>query len=231
MAKRKHNGSLFDERIIVNDLSSSAGEAYQRLQVNVDLASIDSKLKVIGITSSTKSEGKSTTIVNLANIYARKNKKVCVIDLDLRRPSLHYFFKKPNDFGLVDYVLGEIDKEHVVKHSEEGIDFINTGKHTPFPAQVLESKNLMDLIEYLKGIYDFVLLDCPPILVSADTTIISKFTDGFIFVVKTNSTVKDALGDSLEALRNCGANIIGAVMTDVPSGRGSDYYGYGYYKY
>lgn len=231
MAKRKHTGALFDERIIISDLSSSAGEAYQRLQVNLDLASIDSKYKVIGITSSTKSEGKSTTIVNLANVYARKNKKVCIIDLDLRRPSIHYFFKKPNEVGLVDCVVGEISKEEVVKHSEEGIDFINTGKHTPFPAQVLESKNLLDLIEYLKGIYDFVLLDCPPILVSADTTLISKFTDGFIFVVKTNSTNKDALGDSLDALRNCGANIIGAVMTDVPSGRGTDYYGYGYYKY
>lgn len=223
MAKKKKQ--IIEDRILVDDISSRAGEAYQRLQVNIDLASVKDKKKIIGITSSTKSEGKSTTLVNLANIYAKKGKKVIIIDLDLRRPTIHFYFRKPNETGIVDYVLGEIQKEDLIIHTNENIDFINCGKHTPFPAEVLESEKLAELINELKKEYDYIFLDCPPILVAADTTIISKFLDGIIIVVKENYATKDMLSETVRTLRNCKVNIIGAVMTNVTV-KDAGYYSY-----
>lgn len=221
----KRNKHFVEERILLNDLSSYAGEAYQKLQVNVDLANVNHKYKVIGVTSSLKSEGKSTTIVNLANIYAKKGKKVIICDFDLRRPSIHFYFKKPNENGLVDFFMGDISKEELIKHSSEGIDFINRGKSTPFPAEVLESPKLKSLIESLKEKYDYIFIDCPPILVAADTTLISKYLDGMIVVVKTNYATKDMVAETFRALKDSKISVIGCVMTDVPTKHGR-YYGY-----
>lgn len=221
MRKKKE---VIEERIIVEDLSSYAGEAYQKLQVNIDLANVDNKYKVIGVTSSLKSEGKSTTLVNLANIYAKKGKKVVICDFDLRRPTIHFYFRKPNEHGIVDYLLGETSKEDLIKHSTEGIDFINRGKATPFPAEILESPKLGAILEELRRNYDLVFIDCPPILVAADTTLISKHLDGIIVVVKTNYATKEMVGETFRTLKDGNVNVIGCVMTDVPSKRG--YYSY-----
>ena len=101
-------------REIYDDTTSIQSEAYQKLQVNLDYASIDEKYKIISCVSSTQGEGKTTTLVNLANVYALKGAKVLVIDLDLRSPTVHRFFKVTNDAGITEYLMNKasIDEEN-----------------------------------------------------------------------------------------------------------------------
>lgn len=226
---RNKRKEVAEDRILIDDLSSLAGESYQRLQTNIELANIDKKIKVIGVTSATKSEGKSTTLANLANVYAQKNKKVVILDLDLRRPSVHFYFKKPNEKGIVDYVLDECSKEELIKHSKLGVDFINCGKHTIFPSQIIESEKLAKLIDELKETYDYVLIDCPPILVGTDTILATKFLDGVILVLRFNYATKDMVNDCVKQLRNTKVNIIGSVLTNL-SPKECGLYSYEEYK-
>lgn len=226
--KNKNKG-VVEDRILIDDLSSLAGESYQRLQTNIELANIDKKMKVIGITSATKSEGKSTTLANLANVYAQKHKKIIVLDLDLRRPSVHFYFKKPNEKGIVDYVLDECTKEELIKHSKTGVDFINCGKHTIFPSQIIESEKLGKLIKELRETYDYVLVDCPPILVGTDTVLATKFLDGIILTLRFNYVTKDMVNECIKQLRNTKVNIIGSVLTNL-SPKDCGLYSYEEYK-
>lgn len=230
MSKKKEN---VEERVLLDDLSSLAGEAYQKLQVNLDLANIGHKYKVIAFTSSEKSEGKTTTVGNLASVYAKKGKKIVIMDLDLRRPASHFLFRKPNENGIVDYVAGEINKEDLIKHTDSGVDLIVCGKHTPFPAEVLENEKLEKLINELKEEYDYIFLDCPPILVASDTVIISKLIDGILLVVRQGQTPKEEFAETKRTLENAKINIIGCVMTDCKNSHGSSgyYYNYDGYKY
>lgn len=220
---------ISEDRILIDDLSSLAGESYQRLQTNIELANIDKKLHVIGVTSASMSEGKSTTLVNLANVYAQKGKKVIILDLDLRRPSVHFYFKKPNEKGIVDYILDECTREELIKHSKIGIDFINCGKHTIFPSQIIESEKLVKLIEELKKEYDYVFIDCPPILVGTDTILATKFLDGIILVLRFNYATKDMVNECVKQLRNTKVNIIGSVLTNL-SPKECGLYSYEEYK-
>ena len=220
---------ISEERILIDDLSSLSGESYQRLQTNIELANIDKKMHIIGVTSASMSEGKSTTLVNLANVYAHKGKKVIIIDLDLRRPSVHFYFKKPNEKGIVDYVLDECTKEELIKHSKNGIDFINCGKHTIFPYQIIESEKLLNLIEELKNEYDYIFIDCPPILVGTDTILVTKFLDGIILVLRFNYVTKDMVNECIKQLKNTKVNVIGSVLTNM-SPKDCGLYSYEEYK-
>ena len=134
-------------REIYDDTTSIQSEAYQKLQVNLDYASIDEKYKIISCVSSSQGEGKTTTLVNLANIYALKGAKVLVIDLDLRSPTVHRFFKVSNDVGITDFLMDKFSLEDILhKDAKPGVDVITRGSKTPFPSKLLESEKLLSFL-------------------------------------------------------------------------------------
>ena len=100
---KKDKANVIDKKVLIKDTSSTYSEAFQQLQVNLDFSFIGEKNKIIAVTSPLASDGKSTVCANLAYIYSKKNYKVIVIDLDLRRPSIHRFFDLTNDIGVTDY--------------------------------------------------------------------------------------------------------------------------------
>lgn len=222
---KKHNEDVG----LIKDLSSLASENIQKLQTNISFAAIEKEYQVISITSATQSEGKSTTLGNMAKLYAEKDLKVCVIDLDIRRPSAHTLFKIENKLGVVEYVRGEADLKHII-HKVDGVDVITAGSKTPFPLKIIQSHKIPELIEKLREQYDFILVDTTPIIAVADALIVSKYIDGFLLVCAQHSTVKAEFKESVETLNRAKANIIGAVMTMVTetdtSKKGK--YGYGY---
>ncbi len=216
---------------LIADMGSIASENIQKLQTNISFAGIDKPLKVISVTSANPSEGKSTTLGNMAKIYAEKDLKVCVIDLDIRRPSMHHLFGIENKVGIVEYVRGEADLKHII-HKVNGVDVITAGSKTPFPSKIIQSPRLAELIGQLRETYDFVLIDTTPVIAVADALLVSKLIDGFIVVCAQHSTVKTEFREAIEVLKRANANIIGAVMTmvneDDSHGEGRYYYGYGY---
>ncbi|MEG0034543.1 MAG: CpsD/CapB family tyrosine-protein kinase [Bacilli bacterium] len=198
---------------IITDFESIASEAIQKLQTNITFSSFEKKIKIIGVTSSVQGEGKSTLLVNMANIYASKGAKVCVVDLDLRRSNVHHLYNVPNKIGIVEYVTGEANISDIIEHSTTGVDVIPSGSKVPFPTSVLESPKIHALLDELKNMYDYVLVDATPVLVVADATIVSKYLDGYIFATEQNHTKKSNVVESLKILKSSGANIIGIVIT------------------
>lgn len=198
---KKNKTNIVDKKVLIKDTSSSYSEAFQQLQVNLDFSFIGEKDKVIAITSPLASDGKSTVCANLAYIYSKKNYKVLVIDLDLRRPSVHRFFDLTNDIGVTDYCTDKAKEEDIIKHYEN-IDIITSGSHTPFPGKVLESEILLNLINSLKEKYDIILVDTPPVLLVSDALICSKFVSQYIVTVTYAETKKADFEETMRQLKS-----------------------------
>ncbi|MFA6627962.1 MAG: CpsD/CapB family tyrosine-protein kinase [Bacilli bacterium] len=211
--KRKNKLEFVKLRGIVED--THVQEAFEKLQVNIGLASVDEKIKVIQITSSAQDEGKSTVAVNLAFSYLNRGFKVLVVDLDLRRPKIHRNFELPNENGIVDFASGKCAKESLIKHTKYGIDVVFSGKKTPYPAKILESEMIHNLLAEAKEAYDFIILDTPPISVVVDPILVSKYVDGVLFIVQADKTKKSIIKESLKTLENAQANVLGLVITSV----------------
>lgn len=208
-------------------------ECFQKVLINLDYANIDGDVKVIQFTSTLASEGKSTFISNMAYLLGQKGKKVILVDLDLRKPKMNRVFNVANRDGLTDYLSGKISYETVVRHSDEmDVDYIIGGEKTTSIVNVLEAKKLGELITRLKGEYDYVLLDTPPVIAVSDALYVAKLADGVMFLVAQNVAKKSLVKEAILTLKNNNVRIIGTVLTLVDIKNGSYGYGYDYsYKY
>ena len=222
------------EILTITDPRSLYSESFRRLQVNLQYASVDKPYRVIQVVSSKPGEGKTTTSLNLAAVYAEKKKKVIIVDLDLRNPKVHRAFKlHSNELpGVTQYILGNAKLEEIIYHSECGIDVITRGEKINFPETLLDSKVLEELINKLKDLYDYIILDCPPVLLVTDPIIISKHADCQVFVVSHKKTKKAEAIEAIRILKKAKANIAGVIMLGVkkPTTYREKYY-YGYYSY
>ena len=221
-----------DAIIIKKGGSGSFDEAYNRLKDNIMYYCGDGEHKVIQVESSIAGEGKTTLVANLAYSLSMNDKKVVVVDLDLRKARIHRPFKVSRDIGIGEYVSGEKTKEEVIKHTEFGVDIITRGKQIYNASLVLSSQKIKQLISELREEYDFVLLDCPPVLIISDYLNITRLSDGVLFVVAAGYTKKTAVRDAFALLVRAGANVIGTVMTFAEQSMHSySYYKYGKYGY
>jgi tyrosine-protein kinase Etk/Wzc len=160
-----------------------AAESFRTIRTNVEFAQVDKEsLKVIQITSSEASEGKSTIIANLAVALSRAGHKVLIVDLDLRRPSQHRFWDLPRTPGISDHLVGRAEIS-VLKSDKFGVFFVPAGNEPPESQRLLASDRLSELIADWREEYDYVLLDTPPLLV-ADSLVISRLSDMMLFVIR-----------------------------------------------
>ncbi len=212
-------------------------EPYNGLFTNIKYSDLEKSNKVIMITSSQEGELKSTIISNLATCIKNNNQSVVVVDLDMRKPVIHKFFKLSRENGIVEYIEGACSLEEVIKHSESGVDVITTGKKILNPVVIIEHSGLAKLIEELKERYDYVLIDTPPVMVCSDSILISKLCDGVIFNVTMNEVKKKDAKNALESIKLVGTRVIGVNVTKgVVEESGANYYyskkyGYNSYKY
>lgn len=209
---------------------SPIAEAYRSIRTNIEFSNIDKNIKIITITSTQPNEGKSTVISNLAAAFANlENKRVLILDGDLRNPSVHKMFGVSNLNGITDILLGEKDVDKCIEKTKiKGLDILKVGKVPPNPSEMLQSNKMRNFIEVIKEYYDYVFIDAPPVGVVSDASIISQYSDGVILLVGSNETDIDAAKVSKERLENVGANILGVVLNKFES-EGSAYGYYGYY--
>ncbi|MCI5745282.1 MAG: CpsD/CapB family tyrosine-protein kinase [Erysipelotrichaceae bacterium] len=227
---RKVDKRRIDYRIIVKENPSSpVSESYRKAKVSLDFASLDNPLKVIQITSSLQGEGKTTTAINLAASYAEDGKKVLLVDLDLRRPKLHRAFKIENKNGIVDVLANKITLDEAIKE-KDGLYLLNKGSDVPFPTSLLNSEAIASLFETLKAKFDIIIVDCPPVLAVSDAVVISKYSDGCIFVVSQKHTDKASAKQSIATLKQNNVNILGVVFTQISKKDSKDYHSSYYYK-
>lgn len=208
--------------------TSLLAEAYRGLRTSLEYSSVDKKLKTIVVTSSNPGEGKSTVSTNLAFVLAQGGKKVIVVDADLRKPTIHKKFRLDNTEGLTDLLIGKRNIKQVSKSMDQNINVITSGKKTPNPAEMVSSKAMEELMEFLKEEYDYVIIDTPPVRTISDGVILSAKADGVILVVRAGKTKSADIVKGYKELEKVKANIVGSVLNAIEKRRDGYYYYYYY---
>ncbi|MGN0027303.1 MAG: CpsD/CapB family tyrosine-protein kinase [Clostridium sp.] len=213
--------------IVEKEPKSIAAESYRTLRTNIQYSSFDKEYKVIVITSSEPGEGKSTTAGNLALCMAQGDKKVILVDCDLRRPSIHKKFKVSNLAGLSDVIIGKSDLSKAMHRYNKNLVLLTSGKIPPNPSEMLSSKSMENLLEKLRENFDYVILDTPPVQAVTDSQILSTKADGTILVVRAERTKKESVNNAINLLKKVNANVIGTVLngTDLSRNKYQYYYG------
>ena len=215
--------------ISYNDPKSVISEQYRAIRTNIEYSNVDQNTKTILVTSSDKNEGKTTTVSNLAVSFANLNKKVLLIDCDLRNASIHKMFRLNNIYGLTDILAKDRAVDKCIQETElENLYILTAGSTPPNPAEILSSEKMKNLIEDLKNIYDYIFIDTPPIGLVTDAGILSSFTDGVVLVVKSESVEKKYLEETKKKLDAVDARILGAILNSYKSEQ-KDYNYYSYY--
>lgn len=208
---------------------SNISEAYRTIRTGIEFSNLDKDLKIICITSSKKDEGKTTVLSNLGVSFAKIDKKVLLIDADLRNPSISKMFDTSNTQGLMDILLGKRNIQDCVKKTkQENLYILTGGTIPPNPAEVLSSKKMSEFIESIKDEYDYIFIDSPPVGVVSDASIISAYSDGVIFVVGANEVDSNLAKIAKERLDSVKANIVGVILNKFKTDTNSEYYNYSY---
>jgi len=226
--KRKHTQ-------FVANLDFTATEQYKLIRTNLDFTlPPDEKCPVIGVTSSMRGEGKSTTAVNLSYVLAEKGSKVLLIDGDLRIPSVAKKMDIDSTPGLADLLRGK--NTQTLEFQSYLLDnwyILPSGDIPPNPSELLGSRRMERLLNQLKERFDYIIIDLPPVNLVSDAISISSLISGMIVVIREEYTEKKELERCFRQLRLSNVNILGCVMNEAKSGNGSysRYRKYRYYKY
>lgn len=196
---------------------SQVSEAYRTLRTNIHFTA--SNLQTMIVTSAEPGEGKTTTISNLAIVFAQSGKKVLLLDGDLRKPSVHRVFRLSNTNGLSDVLLGQIEVEEAIQRIDEiGMDVIPAGKSPDTPTELISSSRMREVLAWLTMRYDLVLIDTPPLLPVTDSQVFSTFVDGVLIVIRSGKARREHVKKAKSLLDHVGAKVIGVVLNDKKRG-------------
>lgn len=232
---KKSSETLSDFSALINkDTSFSVLEAYKTLRTNLMFSMASSNNKCVAVTSSLPSEGKSTTIANLAITMSQTNAKVLLIDADMRKPTQHRVFNVKNKKGLSTILGGFcIIEEGIQQNIMPNLSIITVGQIPPNPSELLASNGMKNLLDILSVNFDYIFIDTPPVNIVTDALVLSSLICGFMLVTKQNNTTHDELQKAITSLEFADAKILGFVVTNALSKAGSygKYKRYGKYKY
>ena len=215
--------------LITRDFDATEIESFKTIRTSLFFTLVNNeKCKRILVTSSVSKEGKSTVCINLALTVAQTNVKVIVIDCDLRKPRLHKFFKAKCIPGLSNYLIGRSTLDEVIKPTTENsnLSVMYSGIIPPNPAELLGSIEFKKLLDDLSQKYDYIFLDCPPLLEVSDALEASKSTDGILLVARHKYTSHKFINQSLKKVEFANCKILGFILNDVPKKKNRYYYRY-----
>lgn len=221
-----------DRRLqVYNNPKSPTSEAYRTLRTNIQFSNVDKNIKTIVVTSSGPGEGKSTVVSNLAIAMTQVDKKVLLVDADIRIPRIYEIFGIFHSDGLTTVLSEKLDYREVIISTGIGnLDILTSGPIPPNPSELLGSNRMGEFLERVKEDYDMVLLDSPPVGVVTDAAVLSAKCDGVILVCAVGQSIINAAINAKKLLNNVNANILGVVMNKVPL-KEAGYYKHHYYDY
>lgn len=223
--KKKFNRQTARKLVVRTNPHSISTEQYRTVRTNILFSMPTDDMKTILFTSPSKEEGKSTTCSNLAIVFAESGKKVLMIDADMRRPTLHHTFHMSNKSGLSNLLLGKGRLSDTVKKSGvKNLDLLLCGQIPGNPAELLQSPEMDVLLKELRTIYDFILIDSPPLLAVADSKILANKCDGSVLVVNTGTTEKASVVKARDTLVTAKAFILGVVLNNFDLAKNHSYY-------
>lgn len=195
---------------------SAIAEAYRGLRTNIDFAGTERPMQVITVTSALQEEGKTTTAVNLACACAQANKRVLLIDANMRRPMLHHLFRKPNTQGLSNIMAGQCGFRDAVEFTHiDHLELLTAGSMPPNPAELLASSRYAELLAEVKAEYNTIIIDSPSTLFVTDAQIIAAAGDGVLLVADVGKVKKQQVRRAKSLLDNVKAHVIGVVLNNV----------------
>ena len=215
-------------------------EAFKTLRTNFLFSG--SEIKSVLITSCVKNEGKSTVSLELAKSLSLSEKKVLLIDMDMRKPRISKLLKdkydsSENKYGLSEYLVGIADGINIVNSKINNLSFLFSGAESPNPTGLLNSRKLVEMFKTCEEVFDYIIIDTPPVNVVSDALLLEKHINGYIIASRAEYSNVNAISDAIKSLNSVNADIFGFVLSDVnpkKSRKGKKYssynkYGYGYY--
>jgi capsular exopolysaccharide synthesis family protein len=210
---------------------SPHAEAYRVLRTNLLFSRKDDKLNTVAVVSAGAGEGKSTTVFNLAAVFAQSGQRVIVVDSDLRRPTLHKMLRVTNNIGLTNYLLKQNKLEEVIQTTSlPTLDFMASGKLPSSSLGILSSAQMRDLITELKQHYDFVFFDSPPVMGVSDASILASEVDMTVQVIQYRRYPQPMNIRAKQMIEKVGGHLAGIVLNNINMSQDESYYYYsGYY--
>ena len=224
-------------QLIHEGVESQHAEAYRVLRTNLLFSRKDDRLNSIVVVSAGAGEGKSTTVLNLATVFAQAGQRVLLVDSDLRRPTLHKHLNISNNLGLTNYLLKQNSLEEVIQRtSVPTLDLMASGKLPSSSMNILGSAAMKDMVSELKRRYDFVFFDSPPIMGVSDAAILASEMDMVIQVIQYRRYPQPMNIRAKQLIEKVGGNLIGIVLNNINMSQDESYYYYsgyyhGYYYY
>jgi polysaccharide biosynthesis transport protein len=220
-------GSLLDE-----GPDSPHAEAYRVLRTNLLFGRKDQTMNTMTVVSGGAGEGKSTTIFNLATIFAQNGAKVLLVDSDLRRPSLHKLFNVSNSVGLTNYLLKQNTVEEVIQTTKvPGLHFLPSGKLPSSSMGVLNSAQMREFVKQARERYDYVFFDSPPIMGVSDASILASVVDMALLVIQYRKYPQVMTQRAKQMVEKVGGQLMGVVLNNINISQDSYYYYYSGYYY
>lgn len=203
--------------------------AIKTIATNIQFASVDKPVKVLTVTSSIPSEGKSTISIELARALAGGGKRVLLVEGDMRWRSLASMVGAHALNGVYAVLSGRVSLgSAVVETSHKGLYFLDCEPNIPNPVDIISSKSFRTFLQEVRAAYDYVVIDTPPLSAFVDASVFASMADGTVLVVRQNFVRQDDLESAYEQLKKAKANVIGAVMNFCDS-ETSEYHYHGYY--
>lgn len=230
MTKRRKtlmNNDPWDQDLMFGPkVNFAVSEAYKLLRANVMYSfSTHNNCHIIGVMSSVRGEGKSTTAANLAYAFAEADKKTLLIEADLRLPTIAEKLDLNSMPGLTDMLVMYEKLGNVLQRCKysNNMDIITAGRFTPNPSELLGSPLMKELFDELRKHYEYIVIDLPPVTAVSDALVISKLLDGVVMVVRRNYVTRNELADAMRQLKLVGVRILGFAYRGMSSERGKAY--------
>jgi protein-tyrosine kinase len=219
-----------NQRNIITHLDPRApiSEQYRTIRTNIQFSSVDESIRTLLITSSGPGEGKSTTVANLAIVFAQQGKRVLLIDADLRKPTVHYTFQLNNHIGLTNVLTKQSTIDASVNKTDiDNLFVMSSGPIPPNPAELLGSKAMDEFLEAALQQFDMVIFDTPPVLAVTDAQILANKCNGTILVVNSGKTEIEPAVKAKELLVSSNGKLLGVVLNNKKVKDSQYYYYYG----
>lgn len=203
-------------------------EQFRTIRTNLEFVNLDANVSSIVVTSSIPAEGKSTFASNLAYVMAQTEKRVLIVDADMRKPMVHKTYNLSNETGVSTLISQSGVKVNEVIHFDEALNLyiLPSGPIPPNPSELLASARMARLMTVLKEHFDVIIYDMPPLIAVTDAQIIGAKVDGVILVVRQGYVTREDVRNAKSALDNVNAKILGYVMNDKKSSDSAGYYTY-----
>ena len=230
----ENSAVLAKRRLLTSQSPFAIKEAYNIIRTKLLFTGKGEKCPVFAVSSSLMHDGKTINSVNLAISIANANKRVLLIDADLRKPTVHRYFSLENKDGLSEILAGLTNEIRIRKTEIEHLNVLTSGQIPPNPAELLASPQMDTLLEYVRNYFDYVVIDTPPVNVVTDATILAEKVTGYVFVVQGGKNQFSEVEYAIDTIKQMNGRIVGFVLNDV-TGKAEQKYNYrsrsyGYYR-